>query len=369
MVFCPPDCRVSRRAVLGYSAAALVACELTGLPPAYAETSFTVGTSGGTWGDGISKSFVETPGLEAQSNQRISYLNAPTSVLISRLLAQPNSPAFSVADLLDIEHFLAADSGAIQDYDLDIVTNFKDIFPSAQQAPRAGLSHWCASMTLPLISVTYNTKLATKPATWKDLWLERYKGKVGVPDFGWYGQTWLHAVNKQLGGTEENITPGVAAIADLMKKNDAILIKNQEQAIKAFSDEQIVMMPYWNGRAFSLQADGVPVEMSYVPGTIQLHNGFVIAKATAFKDLANRFVNNTLNGELQLEMTRLFRYPPANRMVKLPPDLQRFAAGEDALSKVVPLDWKKSTRGVHRPLNAGTRKCSAEEQAMVVPSV
>ena len=54
-------------------------------------------------------------------------------------------------------------------------------------------------------------------------------------------------VNKQLGGTEENITPGVAAIADLMKKNEAILIKNQEQAIKAFSDQQIVMMPYWNG--------------------------------------------------------------------------------------------------------------------------
>ena len=345
MGFRSPDMRISRRAVLRYSAAALAACELTGLPPAYAEASFTLGTSGGTWGDGIKKSFIETPGLEAKANQRVSYLNAPTSVLISRLLAQPNNPAFTVADLLDVEHFLAADSGAIQDYDLDIVTNFKDIFPSARQAPRAGLSHWCASMTLPLIAMTYNTKLATKPESWKDLWLDKYKGKIGIPDFGWYGQTWLHAVNKQFGGTEENITPGITAIADLMKKNGAVLIKNQEQAIKAFADEQITMMPYWNGRAFSLQSDGVPGDMAYVPGTIQLHNGFVIAKATAFKELANRFVNNTLDGELQLEMSRLFRYPPANRTAKLPPDLQRYAASEDALAKVVPLDWEKINNG------------------------
>jgi putative spermidine/putrescine transport system substrate-binding protein len=345
MRFNPPDFRISRRSLLRYSAATLAACELTGLPAARAETSFTVGTSGGTWGDGIRKSFIEAPGLEAKAKVHASYLNAPTSVLISRLLAQPSNPPFTVADLLDIEHFLAADSHAIQDYDLDIVTNFKDIFPTARQAPRAGLSHWCASMTLPLISVTYNTKLAAKPQSWKDLWLDKFKGKVGIPDFGWYGQTWLHAINKQLGGTEDDISPGIAAIADLMKKNGAALIKNQEQAIKAFTDEQIVVMPYWNGRAFSLQASGVPVDMSYVPGTIQLHNGFVIAKATSFKEVANRFVNNTLDGTLQLEMVRLFRYPPANRTVKLPPDLAHYAPGEAALEKVVPLDWEKINKG------------------------
>ena len=348
---------LSRRDVLKYSAAALLVCETTGMPSsAYAEGAFTFGTSGGTWGDGIRKSFIEVPGFESRSNVRVSALNAPTSVLVTRLLAQPASPPFTVADLLDVEHFLAADAGAIRDYDLDVVKNYNDIFPSARQAPRAGLKNWCASMTLPLISITYNTKLAAKPADWRDLWSDKYKGKVGIPDFGWYGQTWLHAINKHFGGTEADIGQGVTAIRDLVKKNGAIVIRNQEQAIKAFTDGEIVIMPYWNGRTFSLQADGVPVEMVYVPGTIQLHNGFVVAKNTAFKDAANQFVNNTLDGTLQLEMTRLFRYPPANRTAKLPPDLARFAAPESALERVVPLDWAKINAGRVEALDRWNRE-------------
>jgi putative spermidine/putrescine transport system substrate-binding protein len=346
----------SRRDLLRYSAAALLVCETTGMPPAFAEGAFTLGTSGGTWGDGIRKSFIDVPGFENRYNLKVSALNAPTSVLVSRLLAQPANPPFTVADLLDVEHFLAADAGAVQDYDLDIVKNYKDIFPSARQAPRAGLKNWCASMTLPLIAITYNTKLATKPADWRDLWSDRFKGKVGIPDFGWYGQTWLHAINKHFGGTEADISQGVTAIRELVKKNGAIVIRNQEQAIKSFTDGEITVMPYWNGRTFSLQANGVPVEMAYVPGTIQLHNGMVIAKNTAFKEAANQFVNNSLDGTMQLEMVRLFRYPPANRTAKLPPDLAQYAAPEASLEKVVALDWEKINAGRVEALDRWNRE-------------
>jgi putative spermidine/putrescine transport system substrate-binding protein len=336
---------ISRRQLMRYSAATLAACELTGIPSVHAETVFTLGTTGGTWGDGIKKSFIDIPGLDKKLDIRPSYLNSPTSVLVSRLLAQPGNPPFTVADLLDVEHFMAADAGAVQDYDLGIVTNYADIHASARQPARAGLTNWAASMTLPLISITYNTKRAEKPAAWQDLWSAKLKGKVGVPDFGWYGQTWLHAINKQLGGTEGDISKGVAAIADLVKKNGAVVIKNQEQAIKAFSDEEILAMPYWNGRTFALQASGVPVDMVYVPGTIQLHNGIVIAKATPFKEAANQFVNNTLDPQLQLEMSRLFLYPPANSKAKLPPALAHYAPPPAALEQVVSLDWAKINAG------------------------
>ena len=90
----------SRRDLLRYSAAALLVCETTGMPPAFAEGAFTLGTSGGTWGDGIRKSFIDVPGFESRYNLKASALNAPTSVLVSRLLAQPANPPFTVADLL-----------------------------------------------------------------------------------------------------------------------------------------------------------------------------------------------------------------------------------------------------------------------------
>lgn len=347
---------LTRRQLLGYSLATVVASEMIGMPSAYAESVFTLGTTGGSWGDGIKKSFIEIPELDKTLGSRPSYLDAPVSVLVSRLLAQPSNPPFTVADMLSIEHFMAADAGVIQDYDLDIVKNYADIFPSARHPARAGLNNWCASMTLMLISVTYNTKHVSEPTSWQDLWSPKLKGRVGIPDFGWYGQTWLHAINKQLGGNEADLSQGIAAVKDLVKNNGAIVIKNQEQAIKAFSDEQILAMPYWNGRTVGLQDAGIPVAMAYVPGTIQLHNGVVIAKETRFREAANQFVNNTLDGDLQLEMSRLFRYPPSNSKVKLPPDMERLTISPAALEQTVALDWEKISAGRVQALESWNRE-------------
>lgn len=329
---------ITRRRLLRHSAALLALTELTGMP-AQAETTFTFANIGGSWGDGLMQAFVRNTNFVEKSKTPVQPMNAPYSVLISRLLAQPGNPPFTVADLLDVEHYMAADAGAIQDYDLGIVTNYRDIYPTATQPARAGLKNWCASFTMPLVSMAYHTKHASPPKKWEDMWSARYKGRVAIPDFSWYGQTWLHAINKQLGGNEKNVGPGIDAIAELVKKNGAIVLKNPDQALKAFETEQVVMMPYWNGRASVLQEAGVPVQMVYVPGTIQLHNGLVIAKGTPFARAANELVNHSLDGEFQLHLTRTFKYPPANRNAKLTPDLQKYAPPPAALEAVVPLDW------------------------------
>jgi putative spermidine/putrescine transport system substrate-binding protein len=335
---------LSRRALLRHiaiGAAGIAVCEATGMPVALADAGFVVATDGGSWADGIRAAFVDQAGFAKKYGTAPSFLLGHSSVLIARLLAQPGSPPFSATDLLDAEYFLAADSGILQDYDLDLVPNYADIFPSARLAPRAGLQHWSAGMTLPIIGMTWNTKEASKPTSWHDLWNAKYKGRIAIPEFGWYGLTWLHAVNKQLSGTEDNVDRGIAAIAELVKKNGAVVLANQEQAIRAFTQGQIIMMPYWNGRTFGLQSDGVPVDIAYVPGTIQLHNGFVIPKHAPEVKLANEFVNNTLDGQLQVEMTRRFRYPPANSKAKLPPDLSQFVITQAALENVVQLDFQK----------------------------
>ena len=43
----------------------------------------------------------------------------------------------------------------------------------------------------------------------------------------------------------------------------------------------------------------------------------------------------------QLEMTRLFKYPPASKKAKLPPDLERVRVPDRDLAHAVKLDWKK----------------------------
>src|SRR5690606_17619879 len=106
----------------------------------------------------------------------------------------------------------------------------------------------------------------------------------------------------------------------------------------------------------ALQEEGVPVDVAYIPNSLQLRNGFIIPKNAAFPELANRFVNNTLDGELQLEMSRRFRYAPTNRTVELPDDIARYAVPEAALEQVAALDWGVINAGRTAALDLWNRR-------------
>ena len=131
------------------------------------------------------------------------------------------------------------------------------------------------------------------------------------------------------------------AIAEIVKKNDAIIMENTDVALKAFTREEIWLMPFWNGRCFSLQAEGVPVEIVYPKGSLQVGNGFPILKGTKFERQAQQFVNITLDAEYQIEMTKRFRYPPSNKKAKLPPELAHYALKPADLVNMMPLDFQK----------------------------
>jgi spermidine/putrescine-binding protein len=126
-----------------------------------------------------------------------------------------------------------------------------------------------------------------------------------------------------------------------MKKNQPIIIENADAGLKAFSREEIVIMPYWNGRTHVLQSQGVPVDIEYVPGTMVVAPAFPILKGGKFIELTNRFCNLTMDGEYQMGMVRRFFYPPSNGKIKLPPELAKYAFPLDKEKNVVKIDYEK----------------------------
>jgi len=50
----------------------------------------------------------------------------------------------------------------LQDYDLRICTNYKDILDSAKEPPRGTLKNWFAPYVLVIMGMVYNTKEASK---------------------------------------------------------------------------------------------------------------------------------------------------------------------------------------------------------------
>jgi putative spermidine/putrescine transport system substrate-binding protein len=338
---------ISRRdfhKVVGLGAASIALAEAGWPRRARAEENFTLASTGGSWGEGLQEAFITTPKFEEMYNAKVSWEHAIDSVFTAKAMASCGNPPFSTLAVLNAEAVFLALGGCIQGYDLDICKHYGEIIDSAKEAPRGGISDWFAGYVLIIMGFVYNTKEATKPTSFHELMDKKYKGRVGIPAYSWVGNSWLQAVNKTLGGNEDNIDPAIQFLSDLVKKQDAIIIENTDAALKAFTREEIVVMPFWNGRCFSLQAAGVPVDIEYVPGTMVVVNGFPILKGGKFTELANRYADITMQGQYQMLMTKRFRYPPSNKLVKLPPDMEHFQLPPDKEKNVVPIDYDKMNK-------------------------
>jgi putative spermidine/putrescine transport system substrate-binding protein len=331
---------LSRRKFLIAAGTATTALSLGGgFSPARAEDKFTMSSAGGTWGQFLRTSFVEGSDF---AKMDIAYEEGGDSVRLSKLIASRSNPAVSVINFLTPEQMLAGEANCVQAYDPDIVTNLKNIYPAALTPPIGDLKNWGAAFSIAATGLVYNNKEVTAaPKSWNDLWNPKYKGKIGIPDYGWIGISWIHALNRDLGGNEDNLDPAIKALIDLRKKNNAIVIGSTDQASKALASGEIVMLPWFNGRAFEMQEKGLPIDVAYVKNSVVQTNGFLIPKGTRFQKEANQLVQRSLSPECQVTLCKLSRYAPANKEVKLPTEFERYAIPPAALEASAPLDWGK----------------------------
>src|SRR5438128_473329 len=218
--------QITRRrfqSLLGWGAGSIAAAEF-GLPrQARAEENFTLASTGATWGEGLRASFVDAPKFEEKNGLKVAQEFAIDSVFTAKAMASCGSPPFSSLAVLQAEANFLALGGCLQDYDLGICTNYKDIVDSAREPPRGQLKNWFAPFVLIVMGLVWNTKEAQKPASYQDLLNPKYKGRVGIPAYGWVGNSWLQVLNKTLGGNEDNIDPAIGFLSELVKKNDAVI--------------------------------------------------------------------------------------------------------------------------------------------------
>ena len=327
--------------LLGWGAAAIALSELGLARPALAEESFTVASTGASWGEGLKSAFIDGTKFEEVNKIKVTQEFGIDSVITAKAMASCGNPPFSTVSVLQAEGSFLGLGGCLQDYDLNICTNYPDILDNAKEPPRGALKSWFAPYVLVIMGMVWNTKESQKPTSYQDLLNPKYKGRVGIPAYGWVGNSWLQVLNKTLGGNEDNVDPGIAFLAELMKRNQPVIIENADGGLKAFSREEIVIMPYWNGRTHVLQSQGVPVNIEYVPGTMLVAPAFPVLKGGKFVELTNRFCNLTMAGEYQIEMTKRFFYPPTNRKLTLPPELAKYDFPTDKEKNIVHIDYEK----------------------------
>src|SRR5215813_13662304 len=123
---------ISRRDMMraiGLGAAAIAAAELGAASPARAEDAFTIASTGGSWGEGLKQAYVVNSGFEKRANTPVSYAHMIDSVIATKAMAQCGNPPLTVPAVLNAEAVLLADGGCLQEYDLSIIANYKDLMP------------------------------------------------------------------------------------------------------------------------------------------------------------------------------------------------------------------------------------------------
>lgn len=339
------------------SAAAIAAMEAGSIRPAHAEDGFTVSMTGGNWGNGQIKAFITDTGFEAKHNLKISYEFAQDNIRAAKSIASCGNPVFTTLEAQSLQAVLLAEGGCVVGYNLDLVPNYADVVEGAKEKPRAGLKDFYAPCLLMAYSLTYNTKeVRDEPKSYQDLLSPRFKGRIALPSFDWMGPQFLYAMNASLGGSPDNLDRGFQFISDLMKRNDAVMMNNSDTLAQAFTREEVVIAPFWNGRVNMLARTSVPVKMVYPQGWVATGSGQVITKGTKFERQANLLVNNFLDPELQTKLSSTFGYPPSNRKAKLPPDLAFMQIPENAYEKAAPLDYGKLTAGMGSNLDRWNRE-------------
>jgi len=295
---------------------------------------FTWAATGGTWGSTLKSVFLDTyqkktPGFTATHSAQLE------SIASAKILASCGSAPYDVTNVPQSDAKLIHESSCMEAYDPSVVTGLGDIYAEAKEG------NYYAPFCVMLFGMTWNTKEATKPTSMNDLLLSKYKGRVGIPAYGWYGMTWLHAYNQALGGTEDDISKGIAAVSELVRKNKAVIVENADHGTRLMENGEIVIMPYWNGRTVRMQEAKIPAAFEIVPGSVLVGSGFSILKGSPYTKAAQGFVQHSLEVDQQLAFAKWSKYPPSNKTIKLPPELESASIPGGALERTAKLDWGK----------------------------
>jgi putative spermidine/putrescine transport system substrate-binding protein len=270
-------------------------------------------------------------------------LTAGTAQLAKLRAARGSNPPFDVVLMLDEQMDIAMREGLLDPFTAAEVPAARDLYTvSAPAKWQKDGKFYAVHQNWGQLGLTYRSdKLKAPPREWLDFWKPEYKGLVGMPPISYsVGLQFFIATIHALGGDERN--PG--DVDRGFEKMKELRPSIAQQPADAGSIQQllergdIALVPLWDGRAHGLAAAGLPIGFSYPnkPGPVASGAPVAIAKGTANRATALRFIDFRLSPEPQKSFCQQMWYGPSNKSVKLDP---RYAAkvayGTDHYAKLL----------------------------------
>ncbi|MBL4917911.1 ABC transporter substrate-binding protein [Szabonella alba] len=279
------------------------------------------------------------PEFEAMHDVRIEYVAGNSTENLARLQAQRGAQELDVVMLDDGPMYQAMQlgfCGPITD-----IPNLDDAYDIARMGDTA--------LGLGVVSTVfgYNTEVFEAngwepPTSWNDLADEKYKGRLSIPPISnTYGLHTLIMLARMQGGSEADIDPGFAYLADTVGPNVLAFEASPGRMSELFQNEEVVLAVWGSGRLVSLQDTGYPVEMAYPSegGVALMIAGCPIADSPN-ADLAQAFLNFLIEPENQVHFAETQGWGPVNRKVELTPETAaRVPYGPEQVDNLIAIDW------------------------------
>jgi putative spermidine/putrescine transport system substrate-binding protein len=294
-------------------------------------------TWGGLWGDalrdGAGNEFEKQTGIKIVQDRSGSPADRITKIKLNI-----NDQKFDLVQLHDGLVPLAVTQGALEPLNKESprLTNLKDIQSRFVQ------SHWIAMIYSPL-GVIYNTKLVKNPPTsFADLWKPEFKRQIVLPDISHSIGPYIVPIGALAAGKPAMDSETGFDMLKKMVAQQPIWAKDTDSIMNALRGEEAVIGLLYKSQTYTVKGWNAPVEWVYPKeGAILYSAGTGIAKGTKNMDLAEQFLNLTLDPKMQGIYSEKFNYPGTNKTMEamLPANLQeRVRSTPDEMNRLVDLD-------------------------------
>ncbi|GAA5075963.1 putative spermidine/putrescine transport system substrate-binding protein [Thermocatellispora tengchongensis] len=319
---------------------ALTAC---GHDPSAKGGRLTVTAYTGTWGEQFRTSIVAP--FERDTGARVDLVHGADAEWLTRLRAAGGrNPPYDVIAFTPGASGPAAATGLLQPLDIGRLEHYNQLDDILLGKAAHDGEQYGVPLTTGSTGLTYRRDKVARPDDWDDIFDAEYCGRVALPPLTYQpGLDFFTALVEQGGGRLSD-PAAVDRAFERLKGLRGCVSSFPEDAgavVAAVRTGTAWIVPFWDGRAFAMEAAGVPVGFSYpASGPVGALTSYFIAEGTARTDLAYMFLNHLSAAETQRRFAESTWYAAANDDIEYSREFEeRIAHGPEIFARFKWVDY------------------------------
>ncbi|MCY1207676.1 2-aminoethylphosphonate ABC transporter, 2-aminoethylphosphonate binding protein [compost metagenome] len=310
----------------------------------FAGQQLTVTAYAGAWGDKFKKAFIAP--FEKATGATVNVVSGADAEWFTKLrAANGQNPPFDLTVFTPEMVPQAVRARVIEPLDESRVPGFGDLNKYLLEESTAGDAQYGVPLTNGVLGLAYRTdKVAKAPTDWSDLFNEQNCGHIGMSPLSYSaGLQFLAAIIHDDGGKMSNPADVEKAFTKLeaIKKCVSTFPADAAGVTTALQNGDAWIVPFWDGRAFAMGAQGDPIGFTYPEsGAVGAPTSYYLAKGTKKSDLAYKFLEQLANPANQKEFAEATGYAAGSDAVQYSEEMgKKIQHGDEAYKSFTWVDY------------------------------